>query len=173
MLGNHDEWFVRWAQGKGFDSAALSPMMAGQATLRSYGVDARNPGEIEAQWRKVPLHHRQWLSTLATALDLQVLGESFWVIHAGVPSTEPLQGLSPHEVVPWLASNRPSTLLWSWNDPETMLPVGRTVVMGHSPRREPLDTGEVLAIDTGCGTLEDGRLTAVILPERRFVTVGC
>jgi hypothetical protein len=29
----------------------------------------------------------------------------------------------------------------------------------------------VIAIDTGAGTDVDGRLTAVILPERRLVTV--
>ena len=31
--------------------------------------------------------------------------------------------------------------------------------------------GHAIAIDTGAGTFGDGRLTAVILPERRFITV--
>ena len=45
--------------------------------------------------------------------------------------------------------------------------------MGHAPRDEPLDTGDVIAIDTGAGTRDGGgRLTALLLPERKFVTVG-
>ncbi len=74
--------------------------------------------------------------------------------------------------MPWLVEHHPYDLLWASNDPETMLPLGRPVIMGHVPRARPLDTGEVLALDTGCGTTADGRLTAVLLPERRFVTVG-
>lgn len=56
-------------------------------------------------------------------------------------------------------------LLWGANDPEAMLPLDRPVIMGHQPRQAPLDTSEVIAIDTGAGTLEGGRLTAVLLPE--------
>jgi hypothetical protein len=52
-----------------------------------------------------------------------------------------------------------------------MLPVDRPIVMGHRQVREPLDTGEVIAIDTGAGE-PDGRLTALLLPERRFLTLA-
>ena len=47
------------------------------------------------------------------------------------------------------------------------------MIMGHVALNDPLDTGDVLAIDTGAGALgRHGRLTAVVLPQRKFVTVG-
>jgi hypothetical protein len=45
------------------------------------------------------------------------------------------------------------------------------VVSGHVPRKSPLDAGHAIGIDTGCGR-DDGALTAVILPSRRFITVS-
>jgi len=169
VAGNHDIWLMTWAAGEGLDPAATSPMMGGVETLLSYGVTPTQPGTGGSI---VPFEHRRWLLGLHVAIDLEVCGERYYVVHAGVPSTEGLVGLELEEVVPFLARSKASTLMWSWTDPETMLPVDRTVIMGHSPRPEPLDTGEVLAIDTGCGTVEGGQLTAVVLPERRFVTVG-
>ena len=44
--------------------------------------------------------------------------------------------------------------------------------MGHLPRPRPIDTGDAIAIETGSGTRKDGMLTAVVLPERRFINVG-
>ena len=48
------------------------------------------------------------------------------------------------------------------------------VVCGHTPVTEPLDQPHLIAIDTGAvfaGRPGFGRLTAVALPERRFVSV--
>lgn len=41
---------------------------------------------------------------------------------------------------------------------------------GDAPREEPLNLGLAIGLDTG-GTGEDAALTAVILPERRFISV--
>jgi len=172
VIGNHDLWLRAWASGEGFDSFALHPAMGGLATLASYGVEARGAGAIEAESWRVPARHREWLRSLAVALDLEVMGERYWLVHAGVPTTDSFAGLRVAEVVPHLAREKPASLLWPKTEPGDMLPLDRTVVMGHVPLRRPLDTGAVLAIDTGAGTLPGGRLTAVILPERRFVTVG-
>jgi hypothetical protein len=68
-------------------------------------------------------------------------------------------------------ANRPNDLLWRKTLPQAVPPVGATLVMGHVPVPEPLDLGHVIAIDTGCGTCAPDALTAVLLPERRFVTV--
>lgn len=62
-------------------------------------------------------------------------------------------------------------LRWPSTEPEMMLPVDRTVIMGHVPQRKAVDTGELIALDTGAGTCAPWKLTAVILPERRFVSV--
>ena len=43
--------------------------------------------------------------------------------------------------------------------------------MGHMCQVEPIDLGHVIAIDTGCGTTDPWSLTALLLPEREFLTV--
>lgn len=165
-FGNHDVWFAAWAAGEGFDRLALG--IGGEATLRSYGV---SPGDADRRGDAVPEAHRSWLLDLAVVIDLTVAGDRFWIVHAGLPSDGSFEGASAAEVVPRLAADRAEDLLWRLNDPESMVPVDRPVIMGHLPRRAPLDAGHVLAIDTGAGK-PGGRLTAVVLPERRFVTVG-
>ena len=170
VMGNHDEWLLAWANGEGFDTMALSPMMAGGATLASYGVEGRTPSGVEAQAWRVPSAHREFLRGLAVALDLVVCGSQWWVVHAGIAPHVEVAGLILEEVVPHLARTQRSTLLWSSTDPAVTLPVDRPVIMGHIVQREPYDGGHVLAIDTGCGTTPGGYLTAVVLPERRFVT---
>ena len=171
--GNHDVWLRDLANGGPFDEAALAPHMGGKATLASYGITGTTRPDIEGQRDKIPASHREWLWKLAVAVDLEVGDEKFWIVHAGIPSTVPLSGVAYAEVVPYLAKHHAPELMWAWSDPAETLPVDRPVVMGHVPRKRPLDAGHVLAIDTGCGTVkEGGRLTAVLLPERRFVTVG-
>ncbi len=172
VRGNHDEWFLAWVNGDGFDRYALAPIMGGEATLRSYGVVGRSTSEVDAQRWRVPEAHGAFLSALPVAAGLHVCGVAYWLVHAGVPSTEDMTGLSADQVVPHLAKHKPASLLWAKNDPEDMLPVDRTVVMGHLIQRRPLDAGYVIAVDTGAGTIPTGTLTAVVLPERRFVTVG-
>ena len=47
---------------------------------------------------------------------------------------------------------------------------GRQVmIFGHWPREKPLLKGNVVGLDTGC--VYGGRLTAIVLPERRLVSV--
>ena len=48
----------------------------------------------------------------------------------------------------------------------------KTVVCAHTAISEPIMLDKLIAIDTGCVYKEDpllGKLTAVVLPERRFV----
>ena len=109
---------------------------------------------------------------------LEVMGEQWWLIHAGIPSTVPLKGLQPHQIVPHLVATEPEALLWAKNDPEEMLPVDLPVIMGHVPLPAPLQRlwgppgarRGVVAIDTGCG--RGGSLSALLLPEVRMISVG-
>ncbi len=172
VRGNHDEWFDDWASGRGFDRFALSMAMGGEFTLASYGVEGRTAHAIESQRERVPLAHRQFIESLPVAMDLDVMGEQYWLVHAGVPLTESLRGVSRHDVVHHLARTHRAALLWPHTSPEDVLPLDRTIVMGHMPQRRPVDLGHVIALDTGCSTTRPNQLSAVILPERRFVTVG-
>lgn len=178
VRGNHEEWLIALVNGR-FDTFALHPVMGGAATLRSYGIEGRDPGAIEGQARKIPAAHADFLRALPVAMDLGVLGERYWVVHAGVPASVSLPrdasgrgtALTLEEVVPWIAGHKPDVLLWTHNPPETSLPVDRPVIMGHMPQRSPRDVGHCIAIDTGCGTCAPYELTALLLPERRFLTV--
>ena len=171
VRGNHEEWLIALTRGH-FDSFALHPRMGGEATLLSYGITERSPSAVEAQAHRIPLAHRNFLTSLPVAIDLTVCGASYWVAHAGVPpGTRPSANLPTSEIIPWLVKNRPDALLWSNNPPEGAMVVDRPVIMGHMCRQEPLDLGHVIAIDTGCGTTDPWSLTALLLPERQFLTV--
>jgi serine/threonine protein phosphatase 1 len=171
IRGNHEDWVRAWLGGDGFDRFALHTMMGGEQTLRSYGVEGRMTGDVNRQRGRVPAHHAAFYLDLPVAIDLTVGDRSYWLVHAGVPCSEGLRGMSLAEVVPWLAEHRAASLLWGASEPDMGLPVDRTVIMGHMAQRRPLDLGFVIAVDTGCSTTHDRALTAVILPERRFVTV--
>lgn len=171
VRGNHDEWLIALSNGS-FDTFALHAVMGGAATLTSYGITSRTPGGIEADAWRIPALHREFLRNLPLGIDLTVHGDAYWIVHAGVPASVALPaGTAPGDVVSWLADNKPDSLLWSHNPPESALPVDRPVIMGHMPQPEPLDLGHVIAIDTGCGTCPPYELTALLLPERRFLRV--
>lgn len=172
VQGNHDLWLTAWAAGEGFDPMALSPGMAGAATLRSYGVEPGSNPQIEAQAHKVPAAHRAWLKAAPVAAALEVGGDHYWLAHAGVPLSLSLRGRAPEAVIPWLAEHHPEALLWPKAAPQDMIPLDRPVIMGHVSLRSPVDTGSILAIDTGAGRGPRGALTALILPDRRFITVA-
>ena len=123
---------------------------------------------MEAQKWRVPSDHRDWLAGMVAAVDLTVCGERFWVVHT-LPAAVP-EGVEIDEAVPYLAETRAADLQWPSTPPENVPKLDRTVVMGHQPQDEPVDLGWVVAVDTGAGTVPGGKLTAVVLPERRFVT---
>ena len=170
VVGNHDVWLRAWARREGFDSFALKPIMGGRATLDSYGVRGRTPREIEAEAWRVPVEHRDWLDRLVVAIDLQVCGQKFWVVHAPFTLSE-AERRAPDAVVPWLAEHDPGRLIDGNCRLGEMVAVDRTVIVGHEPRARAFDTGHVIALDTGAGMLGPGVLTAVILPERRFIAL--
>jgi serine/threonine protein phosphatase 1 len=171
VRGNHDEWFVRWARGTAFYRAVLQ--MGADATLRSYGVETDRPRQIMLERHRVPEHHVSFVERLHVALDLTVLGTHYWVTHAGIPRFEDHPAAPREDFVRWLAEHVPDMLVWGWNAPSPleMPALDRTLVMGHVSLDEPIDTPSLVAVNTGAGD-PGGKLTAVILPERRFVTVS-
>jgi serine/threonine protein phosphatase 1 len=168
VMGNHDLWLATWLAGEGFDRMALSSIMGGRATLASYGISVEH---VADGWRNLPVTHVRFLLGLHVALDLCVQGERYWVVHGGIPENVSFEGREQDEIVPWLAEARVPDLMWRSNDPGAIPRVGRPIIMGHRPLLTPVDTGGVIAIDTGAGTLPDGALTAVLLPERTFLSV--
>lgn len=199
VRGNHEEWLCEWLLGRArTDDGALVPRidafgrMLGETTLASYGLDPFAPlTELDAARTVVPRSHVALLDGLPLVLDLVVDGIPYWVIHAGVvdrirspagfaPVALDLAGESPPpwpadnvDVVPWLVRFHRDELLWTKTDPHHQRDVGRTVLFGHVPGPAPLDLGHCIALDTGAGTRwPTAKLTAVLLPERRFFSVS-
>ena len=164
VQGNHEGWLTTWVQGEGLDDIALMPAMGGYATLRSYGIHERRYREIEPQFRLIPKEHRDWLVSLPLVLDLTVMETPYWVIHAGYPC-------GFRESVPDLVKSHPKELLWNAGPPSIRPQTDRTVIMGHMYVEPPYDGGHTIAIDTGASIDRRGRLTALLLPERTFVSV--
>lgn len=171
VMGNHEEWVRAWLDGDGFDRLALHPGMGGEATLRSYGIEGRTQREVEAQRDKVPVPHREWFASLVDVVDLEVKGKRYWVAHSA-PESEELLGVDPESEARHLFEQAARRLRWGRYDPDHVADCGRPVVVGHMTRAEPEANRRCIAIDTGCGTIPGGALTAVLLPELRFVTVS-
>ena len=171
VRGNHEEWFRRWCEGRGFQGDALHRAFGAKATLASYGIEV--DGKLGERFVEIPPAHRRFFREMPLVLDLTVSGTAYWVIHAGIHrSTSVEPGLDPEEVVTWLIENEPYDLLWSAGHLEDARKVDRKVIFGHTPHLKPGSTSRAIAIDTGCGTWEKGKLTAVILPEEKFVSVS-
>ena len=166
VLGNHDLWLAIFAAGEGLHEAALWPSMGAFATLHSYGIASGRPDPAA-----IPASHRQLLLSAPVAAQLTVKDQRVWLTHSGLPHDVPWNA-EVADLVPHLVTRDPTAFVWHFEQPEDMVAIDIPVVMGHRPRAQPLDQGHVIAIDTGAGRHGLDRLTALLLPERRFVTVG-
>lgn len=166
VRGNHEEWFTQWASGEGFDDFALSPMVGGRATLESYGVEVTTVDEVSAQHTVVPTRHQRFVASLPHVLGLTVADARFWLIHAGLP---PLRADPSASIEDWMRAAG-NWLLWGGAPVEARPAIDRPVIMGHMRVPQPTDLGHVVALDTGCGTHPKGYLSALLLPERTFVS---
>lgn len=171
VKGNHDDWLLSWAKGEGLDDLALDAIMGGRATLASYQVQGTTISAIEAERWRVPKKHQEFLESLADVMDLTVAGTRYWVLHGGVPKLPEGRALSPEEIVPFFAEKEPWVLRSRRTSMRHPLDLGRTCLIGHTPVAEPIVSDRLIALDTGAGTTVDGRLTAIVLPERRLVSV--
>ena len=113
--------------------------------------------------------HREWVAALPHVLGLTVGEQSWWLVHAGLPRL-PVD-TSAWAMEDWIA-RAGAELLWCPDRPSGRPPGDRPYVMGHRRVKEPLDAGHLVALDTGSGTVPEGRLSALLLPEREMITVG-
>lgn len=166
-LGNHEEWFLTWAKGLGFDLRAMA--WGAEATLTSYNSIGRDVPEVSAEGGLVPRDHVEWLDSLGIAVDLTVAGDQYWVTHAGLPDPSYFEGVPSEEVIPYLVLHHRTLLLWNFRLPLEMPSVDRPVIMGHVGVKEASDFGHIIALDTGCGSRPKGYLSALLLPDRKFI----
>lgn len=153
LRGNHEQALLDFLDGGPVADIAAH---GGLATLHSYlgdwpGADGQF---VERRFRAVfPSEHRELLES--TRLCFEVPG--LLVSHAGFdPADVSRRDLS--------AMTRGSPAIFDHRGPWP----AELTVCGHHVQvsTKPWLSHHLIALDTGCGTLPDGRLTALWLPER-------
>lgn len=142
VMGNHEERLLtRWLAGE-------------------------KPGKSSPDWEM----YRQLGDSYNEAMDwirslpLYLEGEGFLVVHAGLdPRVSQVRQQSPRDL---MTIRVPDGMHVPWYEAYEGDPL---VVFGHWARNEPLIRPKAIGLDTSC--VYGGHLTALILPERRFVSV--
>jgi len=131
-----------------------------EPTFRSYGVE---PGNLDGLNDAMPQGHLDFLLDLPWCVE----AEGYLIVHAGLlpdrPYEEQLEKLRKRVVnpgQPWLHEQRLVS-------PELPPDCPVTVVSGHVRQPEVIVTDKRILLDTTGG--RGGRLSAVLLPERRVV----
>jgi serine/threonine protein phosphatase 1 len=146
LKGNHEDmclgyfgrcgrWGESWQQN------------GGMATLRSYGIDVRQPGPEAVA--SMPPPHLEFLETLVPSH----FAGAYLFVHAGIRPDRP-----------WAEQDEEDLL---WIREEFIVPphrLAQTIVFGHTPQRHVyVQLPYKIGIDTGC--VYGGMLTCVELTE--------
>lgn len=152
LRGNHEELMLNFIDKGDYELWAVN---GGIATQQSYGVVG--DGAI------FPEEHVAFLRSTQLYLDTP----EFFFVHAGLRPDKTVQAnieQANAQVFLWERSHlQAAELAWE-----------KTVVCGHTPVSSAMNTEKLINIDTGCCFFTHahlGRLTAVRLPEREFLTV--
>ena len=152
LRGNHEAMMLDYLLHGDYEPWSVN---GGIETLRSY-IDG-------APERYVPATHVQFLKDT----NLYFSTNDFFFVHAG---------LKPHLTISEnLRVSGEDVFLWERSHLGGGTPVWeKTVVCGHTPQPEPLNTPKLINIDTGCvyhAHPQMGHLCGVRLPERIFTLV--
>ncbi len=153
LRGNHDQMMVDYLNGTGdYD---LWRANGGVFTLESYA----SAGDV-----RIPTSHASFLAQTSILYETP----DFAFVHAGL---DPRLSVEDN-----LRRADPDILLWTRDHLDADLSLWeKPVVCGHTPTTEPVDRPALIGIDTGAvfvGRPGLGRLTAVRLPEREFISVS-
>jgi serine/threonine protein phosphatase 1 len=150
LMGNHESMLLANLRGRKPEAfERFLYYMGGRPLAASYDAE---PNLVSFSAR-FPSEHYRFLQSLR----LQYEDEHGIYVHAGIPSGKDPRHCGEEE------------LLWTAYTGYTF---EKPVVFGHEVQllHRPLDEPGCIGLDTGCGM--GGPLTAVILPEREFVSVG-
>lgn len=151
LRGNHEAMLLAYLDHGEFD---LWRSNGGMHTLASYGA---------ADGSGIPDEHVEFIRKTELFFETP----DFLIVHAGLRpeyTVERNLQLANEDVFLWERGHLDAPRL-NWE---------KTVVCGHTPVHEPRNAERLINIDTGCVFHMRpgyGRLTAVRLPERRFVSV--
>ncbi|MEM6488625.1 MAG: metallophosphoesterase [Pseudomonadota bacterium] len=156
VLGNHDEFLLRFLTAGGYETMSVWFANGGLAACQSWGVDAR------AMWLErhaaepirqalidaIPQAHVAYLARLPR----QIRFGDFGFAHAGVRPGRPWAAQMPDDLI-WIRApflNHPG-------------PHEVVVVHGHTPTPEVDVTPARIGIDTGAG--KGGRMSAIVIED--------
>jgi serine/threonine protein phosphatase 1 len=154
LRGNHEQMLLDAYLGGDLD---LWLRNGGTATLNSYGATEDHihfPDEHLAFYQETKIYFE---------------AENYFFVHAGISPLktieENLQDKEERDEFLWKRSHL-NAFETAWE---------KEVVFGHTPRPHPILKPEMIGIDTGCvyKSLGYGKLTAVILPEQKFIQQVC
>lgn len=149
LLGNHEIMLINYL--KGYDDATFIKA-GGEETLISYGIKPKIKPEKAKEL--FPRQHMDFLNELAL---LRQDHHGIYV-HAGI---EPGVHLS---------RQASSYCLWVRDEfIRTSYEFTKPVIFGHTVFKEPFIQKNKIGIDTGA--VYGGKLTALLLPEKRFISV--
>ncbi|MCQ0971080.1 metallophosphoesterase [Paracoccus sp. TK19116] len=164
LLGNHDRQFSTFLEDPDWIDPGLSeprhwtehPGLGAAATLRSYGLDPRQPRAAlhRAALAAVPPSHRLFLA----GLPRWILTPQALFVHAGVRPGVDLQAQAEDDLL-WI--RRPFL--------DSRVDHGVLVVHGHTPVEAVEHHGNRLAVDTGA--VFGGDLSVVALESDGCVAV--
>ena len=150
LMGNHERILLDVLEGRHDSTFFLHA--GGEATLASYGLPSdADPAALRTM---LPPEHLTFLSNLLMLWE----NEHCICVHAGLE--------------PGLHLSRQSEGCCLWVRDEFIRSrhdFGKTVVFGHTVFVKPLLLRDKIGIDTGA--VYGGRLTALLLPQREFISV--
>lgn len=154
LRGNHEQMLLdAYASG----DLDLWLMNGGRTTLESYDI----------KYDKFTLPDKHLKFYHATRMYYET--DDYFFVHAG---------LAPDRTIAQSVNDEGEVQEFLWqrshlNAYDT--PWEKKVVFGHTPRPQPIKKENMLGIDTGCvyNSLGYGKLTAVLLPEEKFIQQTC
>lgn len=143
VLGNHEARFLDcWRSGEVPERKPYD-----RETYRQFGDRYDQCMRAIAKW---PLYRNE---------------PDFLLVHAGIdPRITELEEQDPEELLKLRKLSGTDTAWYEHYELEKL------IVFGHWVRREPVLRSNAIGLDTGC--VYGGKLTALILPERRIVQVS-
>lgn len=149
LRGNHEDLALDALEKTGRYAEGLWELNGGLATIQSYP-----PAHDRKSWRALlPPEHAHFLRE--TRLYYETSQHVF--VHARINPEGP-------------AKTPPHALLWErLASPLERIGYGKRVICGHTPFPEPMIGPDWINLDTGCGKWRGSSLSALLLPEGRFV----
>lgn len=153
LIGNHDRALLRYVDTGDFARFAAT---GGVSTLASYLPCVT--GDVHAAFMAaIPASHVAFLRSLTTCFETP----DCLISHAGFDPAR----LGARDVETMATAN-------GWPIFGDVRFPRELVVCGHYPQRGgAYESRHLICVDTGCGRIPDAPLSAVLLPERRFLAV--